>query len=98
MNATDTVWRSLGQQKIHPSSVLNTLIEIDNRRGQLGLWALENELREKLPRLRSAAQPLAQAWLEAVQLYRETYYPEDRLSKLFARLISNPAQALPKAS
>lgn len=98
MNATDTVWRSLGRQKIHPGDVLNALIEIDNRRGQIGLWALENELREKLPRLRPVAQPLAQAWLGAIQLYRETYYPEDRLSKLFARLISNPSQALPKAS
>lgn len=98
MNITDTVWRSLGQKKIHPSEVLNTLIELDNRQGQIGLWALENELRQKLPRLRPGAQGLGQAWLEAIAFYRQTYYPQDRLSKLFARLVSNPSQPLPKAS
>jgi hypothetical protein len=66
--------------------VLNTLIELDNRRGQTGLWALENELRGQMPRLRPAAQVLAKAWLEAVVQYRATYYTETKLAKLFSQL------------
>lgn len=85
MNATQTVWKSLGRGKIHPTEVLNTLIEIDNRKGQIGLWSLENELREQMSRLRPVAQPLAQAWLEAISAYRATYYPEGPMAKLFAR-------------
>ncbi|RIH83480.1 hypothetical protein [Calidithermus roseus] len=92
MTANETVWRSLGQGKAHPSDVLNTLIEIDNRRGLVGLWALETDLREALPRLRPQAQALAQAWLEALCLYRASYYPEGRLSKLFNRFLQKEAQ------
>lgn len=81
----DAVWKTIGRGTVHPSEVLNTLIELDNRRGQIGLWALENELRERLPRLRPNAQPLAKAWLEAVVQYRETYYPENNLLRLLRR-------------
>lgn len=83
MNINENVWKTIGRGTVHPSEVLNTLIELDNRKGQIGLWALENELREQMPRLRPAAQPLAKAWLEATAQYRNTYYPETRLSKLW---------------
>lgn len=63
MNISEIVWKSVGRGAAHPSEVLNTLIELDNRKGQIGLWALENELRAKMPLLRPAARPLAQAWL-----------------------------------
>jgi hypothetical protein len=95
MTKTEIVWRSLGQGKAHPSDVLNTLIEIDNRRGLVGLWALEAELRQALPRLRPQAQALAQAWLEALCLYRASYYPEGRLSKLFNRFLLKESQPEP---
>jgi hypothetical protein len=98
MKTIDIVLRSLGQGKVHPNLVLNTLIELDNQKGQAGLRRLEEELRASTRKLRPSAQPLAQAWLEALRLYRETYYPDDRLSKLFAQLISSPARTLPKAS
>ncbi|WP_337868744.1 hypothetical protein [Meiothermus sp.] len=98
MNNNEKVWKTIGRGTVHPSEVLNTLIELDNRKGQIGLWALENELREKMPLLRPTAQPLAKAWLEATIQYRTTYYPEGRLSKLFHRF-SQPAQEpLPIAS
>lgn len=97
MNAIDSVLRSLGQGKVHPNLVLNTLIELDNQKGRAGLRKLEEELRASTLKLRPSARPLAQAWLEALGLYRETYYPDDRLSQLFARLINRPARPLPKA-
>jgi hypothetical protein len=97
MKASEIVWRSVGRGTVHPNEVLNALIELDNRRGQIGLWALENELRAKIPRLRSTAQPLAKAWLEAAILYRTTYYPEGRLSRLFTRFV-RPEQVPPLAS
>jgi len=52
MKTSEIVWRSVGRGTVHPNEVLNALIELDNRRGQIGLWALENELRAKIPRLR----------------------------------------------
>jgi len=101
MNATETVWKSLGKGKIHPTEVLNTLIEVDNRKGQIGLWALENELREQMPKLRPVAQTMAKAWLEAIAAYRVAYYPEGPLSKLFSRFGKTQAEQselLPLAS
>lgn len=83
MNINENVWKTIGRGTVHPSEVLNTLIELDNRKGQVGLWALENELREQISRLRPASQTLAKAWLEATVQYRSTYYPETRLSKLW---------------
>ncbi|WP_245575072.1 hypothetical protein [Meiothermus rufus] len=87
MSLSEKVWRSIGQGRAHPSDVLNILIELDNRKGQVGLWALENELRSSLPRLRPQSRLLAAAWLEATVLYRTTYYPESQLSRLFSRLV-----------
>ena len=98
MNNNENIWRTIGRRTVHPSEVLNILIELDNRKGQIGLWALENELREKMPLLRPAALPLAKAWLEATVLYRTTYYPEGRLSKLLHRFLQPEPQALPFAS
>lgn len=98
MNINENVWKTIGRGSVHPSEVLNTLIELDNRKGQIGLWALENELREKMPLLRPMAQPLAQAWLEATIQYRITYYPEGRLSRLFHRFAQPKRQPLPIAS
>lgn len=98
MNISEIVWRSVGRGSAHPSEVLNALIELDNRKGQIGLWALENELRAKMPLLRPTARPLAQAWLEATVLYRTTYYPEGRLSKLFHRFVQPEQTPLPFAS
>lgn len=96
MNISENVWRTIGRGTVHPSEVLNTLIELDNRKGQIGLWALENELRQKLPLLRPMARPLAQAWLEATIQYRTTYYPETRLTRLWNRLVGADAQAKPE--
>jgi hypothetical protein len=92
MNNNENVWKTIGRGTVHPSEVLNTLIELDNRKGQIGLWALENELRGKIPLLRPMAQPLARAWLEATIQYRTTYYPEARLTKLWNRLVGADAQ------
>lgn len=93
MNNNENIWKTIGRGTVHPSEVLNTLIELDNRKGQIGLWALENELREKMPLLRPMAQPLARAWLEATIQYRTTYYPEARLTRLWNRLVRADAQA-----
>ncbi|GIW25552.1 hypothetical protein [Meiothermus sp.] len=98
MNFSENVWKTIGRGTAHPSEVLNTLIELDNRKGQIGLWALENELREKMLLLRPSARPLAQAWLEATILYRTTYYPEGRLSRLFHRFSQPKQEPLPIAS
>ncbi|WP_299431751.1 hypothetical protein [uncultured Meiothermus sp.] len=92
MNNNENVWKTIGRGTVHPSEVLNTLIELDNRKGQIGLWALENELRGKIPLLRPMAQPLARAWLEATIQYRTTYYPEARLTRLWNRLVGADAQ------
>ena len=96
MTITDTVWQTIGRGTVHPSEVLNTLIELDNRKGQIGLWSLENELRDKLPKLRPQAQPLAKAWLEATQQYRATYYAEGTLTKLWDRITGK--EEMPLAS
>lgn len=102
MTASEFVIKSLGQGKAHPADVLNTLIDLDNRRGQVGLWALENQLREQMPRLRPSAQALAQAWLEAVQLYRQTHYHQSTLAQLFARFgvrpLSQPQRKVAKVA
>ncbi|MCX7600763.1 MAG: hypothetical protein N2Z75_02355 [Meiothermus sp.] len=102
MNINENVWKTIGRGAVHPSEVLNTLIELDNRKGQIGLWALENELREKMPLLRPSARLLAQAWLEATVQYRTTYYPETRLTRLWNRLVGaeapSEARTLPLAS
>ncbi len=98
MGMSEKVWRSIGQGRAHPSDVLNVLIELDNRKGQVGLWALENELRSSLPRLGPQNRLLAAAWLEATILYRTTYYPEGRLTKLFNRFVQADPQALSVAS
>ncbi|MCS7057781.1 MAG: hypothetical protein NZ849_06920 [Meiothermus sp.] len=90
MSCEERIWQSIGRGKVRPSEVLNALTELDNRKGPVGLYALEQELRRKIPYLRPTAQPLAQAWLEATVLYRETYYPESRLSRLFQLL--NPSR------
>lgn len=84
MSSVDFVWRSLGKGKAHPTEVINTLIEIENTRGLLGLCMLEHDLRQQLPRLRPQAQVLARIWLEAIHAYRSAYYPESGISKLFA--------------
>ncbi len=86
MIAIETVRRSLGKGKIRPGEALNALIDLDNRRGLVGLWALEAELESQFPKLRPRAQALAKAWLQAIAAYRLTYYPEGKLAKLFARL------------
>lgn len=57
MNISEIVWRPVGRGSAHPSEALNALIELDNRKGQIGLWALENELRAKMPLLRPTARP-----------------------------------------
>jgi hypothetical protein len=98
MNISEIVWKSVGRGAVHPSEVLNVLIELDNRKGQIGLWALENELRAKIPLLRPTAQPLAKAWLEATIQYRMTYYPEGRLSRLFNRFSQPERESFPLAS
>lgn len=77
----EAVRRSLGTGRVHPTVAMNTLIELDNRRGLLGLWGLEGELRDALPRLQPRAQALARAWLEALELYREAHYPRHRVSR-----------------
>lgn len=92
MTMNPVVLRSLSRGVAHPSLVLNTLIELDNQKGLPGLQGLEEALQLSSPRLRPSAQPLAQAWLEAVILYRKTYYP--RVSML--QLLFRPT--LPKAS
>jgi hypothetical protein len=84
MSSVDFVWRSLGKGKAHPTEVINTLIEIENCKGLLGLCTLEHDLRAQLPRLRPQAQALAKTWLEAIHTYRTAYYPESGISKLFA--------------
>ncbi|MDX2004385.1 MAG: hypothetical protein SFU83_03830 [Meiothermus sp.] len=96
MTSTDSVWKTIGRGTVHPSEVLNTLIELDNRRGQIGLWALENELRQSLHRLRPSAHNLAVAWLEATRQYRATYYPEGTLTKLWDRITGK--EEMPLAS
>lgn len=96
MNSNENIWKTIGRRSVHPSEVLNALIELDNRKGQIGLWALENELREKMPLLRPAAQLIAKAWLEATVHYRATYYPEARLTKLWNRLVKAEAQTKTK--
>jgi hypothetical protein len=82
MTAFPSIWQTIGRGTAHPNEVLNLLIELDNRRGMLGLWDLENELRAGLPKLRPNSQAMATAWLEAVQEYRAAYYPEGNLIKL----------------
>lgn len=95
MRDNPAVWRSLGRGKVHPSEVLNALIELDNRRGMLGLEALEAEINEHLLRLSPRAQVLANAWLEAISAYRAAYYPRSALAKIFARIVN--LEPLPKA-
>lgn len=95
MSDNPAVWRSLGRGKVHPSEVLNALIELDNRRGLLGLEALEAEISEHLPRLSPRTQVLANAWLEAIAAYRVAYYPRSALAKIFGRIVN--LEPLPKA-
>lgn len=86
MTATNRMWQTIGSRQAHWTLVVNLLIEVDNARGQVGLWALENDLLAGLPKLLPVQREVAQAWLEALRLYHDTYYPEKRLSRLFGRL------------
>ena len=79
---TQTVIKSLGRGFAHPCEVLNTLIELDNQYGQLGLRQFEADLQAQLPRLRPQARHLALLWLEAGIEYRRSHYPTSLVQRV----------------
>ena len=89
MKLANTIWKSIGSGKANPTDVFNLLVELDNRKGQLGLWALEKEIYSKREEVRTEVQPLLDSWVSAITVYRESYYPSSAVSRLFGRPAKN---------
>lgn len=79
---TKSVLRTLGRGSAHPCEVLNTLIELDNHQGEVGLRQLETLLQAQLPCLRPQARHLALLWLEATLEYRHNHYPSSLVQRV----------------
>ena len=75
MRALETIAESLRLGSVHPTTVLNTLIEAENEGGLGAVRQIERHLSVSLGALRDRQHPhsdLAQAWLGATRAYLVT--------------------------
>jgi hypothetical protein len=72
MRALETIAHTIRVGKVHPTIVINTLIEIENEGGATALRQVERHLNRTEEALRDRAHPhsgLARAWLDATRAY-----------------------------
>ncbi|GGO20101.1 hypothetical protein [Deinococcus humi] len=75
MRALDTIAESIRVGYVHPTTVLNTLIEVENDGGLLAVRRIERQLCRGTHALRERGHPntaLAQSWLGATRAYLVT--------------------------
>lgn len=78
MRTLQTIATSLRAGRVHPTVVLNALIEVENAGGAAALRDLEQSLArlERAMRERGdTGRPMACAWLEATRAYLERHAP-----------------------
>ncbi|MFC6591619.1 hypothetical protein ACFP81_06050 [Deinococcus lacus] len=83
MKALDILAESLRCGYIHPTTVLNTLIDLENWGGHPALCEFEQRLGHSVESLRARQHPsaeLAGAWLAAVQCYMAERGATDRVA------------------
>ncbi|MBB6100085.1 hypothetical protein HNR42_003550 [Deinobacterium chartae] len=76
MRALEVIAVTLKEGRVHPTTVVNTLIETENEGGQSALRRLERELARSSRLLRERKHPhsdLARAWLQATRAYMVTH-------------------------
>lgn len=76
MKALTIMADSLRAGYIHPTAVLNTLIELDNAGGPTALHEFERQLEQGQQALQERGHPharLAAAWLQATRSYLHEY-------------------------
>ncbi|GEM_PF-2194423 len=76
-----------------PASMLNLLIEVDNREGLRGLLRLERDIRSARARLQRTNHPQSERlvlWLKALEVYRQSYYPRPRWLSWLTRPAGEP--------
>ncbi len=72
MRELDTIAESIRVGYVHPTTMLNTLIEIENGGGLSAVRRIERQLSRGTPALRERGYPhsdLAQRWLNAARAY-----------------------------
>ncbi|AFZ66674.1 hypothetical protein [Deinococcus peraridilitoris] len=72
MRALETIAHTIKIGKVHPTTVVNTLIEVENEGGTGALRRVERHLALSEEALRERAHPhsrLARAWLDATRAY-----------------------------
>ncbi len=72
MRALDTIAESIRVGYVHPTTVLNTLIEVENDGGLVAVRRIERQLSRGTHALRERSHPntaLAQSWLGAARAY-----------------------------
>ena len=72
MRALETIAHTIKVGKVHPTLVMNTLIEVENEGGSLALRQVERHLDRTASALQAREHPhsgLARAWLDATRAY-----------------------------
>lgn len=72
MRALETIAESIRQGRVHPTIVMNTLIELENEGGTLALRRMERQLTRSEQALSARQHPhsdLARTWLDATRAY-----------------------------
>jgi hypothetical protein len=76
MRILETIAQTLRTERVHPTVVLNALIELENAGGAAALHELEYRIARLVRAMRErddATLPIAQGWLSATRAYLETY-------------------------
>ena len=76
------ITQTLVAERVHPTMVLNTLIELENDGGIPMIFELHYRLTRMVRNLREVqgpAQRIAQAWLDATIAYLETHAPKAQI-------------------
>lgn len=93
---------SLSTRRVHPTAVLNALIETENAGGPAALRELEGRLSRLLRSLQErgdqGAAALAAAWLEATRAYLDHLDPSRPFPFLKLRdiILEGPVEAWPR--
>ena len=72
MRALEIIAHTIKAGKVHPTTVINTLIEVENEGGSSALRTIERHLSRSESSLRERNHPhskLARAWLDATRAY-----------------------------
>lgn len=72
MRALETIAQTIRLGSVHPTTVMNTLIEVENEGGPAALRLVERRLARSSAALAERAHPhsdLARTWLDATRAY-----------------------------